>query len=377
VTPCNRWSAGALLCLALGGCERGVSPALLRQIELSKPRAPPSPADLLAERRVVAPTLEDTNLPARAILRIRGPFFTNDQGTVLALSPSGRFLALAYLYGVEVLDLDARVRRFRAQRPEAMVGAVAFSPDERRVAVGFIPASNIGGGEASVRLYDVESGREARRLDDKWVHAESLAFSTEGASVHLAGHCLCLWSAATGKLERKLEAPNDLRYASFSADGRVAIGVGVPPISHTSEPDGTRAYFSSPRRLLVWDADATGPRKLLDPGNAERFVLSPDGARVLLTRGQPPGVEVRALDDGRVLAARPEPARAAALSPDGRVGAVSGRDGRIVLVSWPDLHETGTLSGHGSNDVHGLALSRDASRVVSATADEILVWENR
>jgi WD40 repeat protein len=304
-------------------------------------------------------------------------FALGAHGAGLALSPSGRLLAVAQGGGVDVLDLDARARRFRAERPDASIKAVAFSPDEARVAVGFVPASSLGGGEASVRLFDVESGREAQRLEGAWVYATSLTFSPDGARLQLVGSCLCLWSAVTGKLVRELTAPNDLREASFSADGRVAIGLAVPPVSHTIEPDGTHIYFAQRHRLLRWDADAITPRTLLESDTEQHLALTPDGARMLVTRREAPGVEVRSLQDGSVVAARKEPASAGALSPDGQTAAVAGLDSRIRLLSWPDLRSTGTLEGHAQWEVDSLAFSRDGRRLVSATMSEILVWEAR
>jgi len=201
---------------------------------------------------------------------------------------------------------EKRLLLYEDRQGRIHTAAIAFSPDGYTLAVAADPV---------VRLYDAQSGRLQRVLEDKqlvealkelnrppatvsreleWLkavpHAHgrvySVAFSPDGTLLATSGsHLICadgssvidaevathgklkLWDAKTGKLKRDLgEHYSAVRSVAFSRDGKTLASIGSHPPSWTS---GVR----------LWDPQ-TGAVKSVVPtarGMLKLVAFSPDG----------------------------------------------------------------------------------------------------
>ena len=163
----------------------------------------------------------------------------------LAYSPDGKYLAVGrvatrhtpdhahvHLYGAYSGEL---VRRFvppAAEKGDANdVGAIAFSPDSRRLAT-----HGYGGGGVGV-VYDLPSGKVVAKLGDGTGILYSLAFSPDGrwlavgrtdrvgdkknerGAYELAIR-VQLWNTASWKIEKQASAAGGISGLAFSPDGK-------------------------------------------------------------------------------------------------------------------------------------------------------------
>src|SRR5665213_3464293 len=93
--------------------------------------------------------------------------------------------------------------------------SAAFSPDGRQVVSG-------GGLTATVRLWDVATGRLLRTFLGHSESVNSVAFSPDGATIASGAQddTIKLWDTTTGRLLRTLPQKGVVSSISFSSDGK-------------------------------------------------------------------------------------------------------------------------------------------------------------
>ena len=233
-----------------------------------------------------------------------------------------------------------------------IVYAVAITPDGGRVVSG--------SADHSLKVWDIETGRELRTLrgHKEVVHAVAVTGDGRYAVSGSFDATLKVWDLETGRLVATLAGHQSLvNGVAVSADGRIAV---------SGSQDGT---------LRVWDlAQQWQARVLTDNrGEIKAVALTPDaryalcGGGVLTLWDLNTGELVRSIDVGGGWV------DAVAISHDGRC-AVSGEQ---ELTAW-DL-ETGralrTFSGHTSW-VNGIALDPQGARMITGSSDGTLkVWD--
>jgi WD40 repeat protein len=239
---------------------------------------------------------------------------------------------------------------------QAGVNAVAVTPDGR-LAVS-------GSWDRTLRIWDLESGAEQRRLEGHEGAVCAVALTPEGRLAISASHdhTLRIWDIETGEERRRLEGHEGAVYAvAVTPDGRLALSA------------------SWDRTLRLWDLKTGQERGRLrsDEGAVKAVALTPDG-RLAVTGSDDRTLRVWVLETGqerRRLAGHEGAVKAVVLTPDGRV-VVSGSDDHTLRI-W-DI-ETGEerrrLAGH-AGAVNAVAVTRDGRFAVSASDDCTLrLWD--
>ncbi|MDE2827369.1 MAG: T9SS type A sorting domain-containing protein [Bacteroidota bacterium] len=198
------------------------------------------------------------------------------------------------------------------------INSVVFSPDGTRLASGT--------DDNTIRLWDVATGQELRRIDR---HVEryrkpvnSVAFSPDGT--HLASGSkgevrnVCLWRVATGRglgcagehsgsVNSVAFSPDGTRLASGSDDGTIRLrevalvnrslslkGHRKPVNSVVFSPDGTQLVSGSDDGTIrLWDVATRQETAQLDHGYPARSIAIPRNENFIASAG---GIAIRLWD---------------------------------------------------------------------------------
>lgn len=328
-------------------------------------------------------------------LRIGGapeadPVFSND----------GRWLAVSIAASTQLFALPDAAPTYAFQGSSATVGALAFSPDGRQLAI----AKGRLGGADRYELWDTRSGNLTRTFTSP-SGAESPArdfvgFSSDGrllvtgdgrfldaltgkqaryyaGGIALGGHAYTLLNEsnitvrdmATGRLRRRLSMPDTSRIALSPDGSRLAVGLGLVQDAHL------KLYDVATGRLL---------RRFPEVADlVRRLEFSPDGRRLVVTFGSGSGGYAENLlfdvRSGRNLSnfyAKPDSDEAAdnkstflAFSPDSRIAVLQGKgEGLVDLHAAADGKFVKSLTG-GSFSAVSAAFTPDGKILVVGCSD--------
>jgi RNA polymerase sigma factor (sigma-70 family) len=308
------------------------------------------------------------------------------EGVLRAMSPTRlRTVLLCLLLGVAAAGTGWARYHLRAERPNAeaadggptdTVGEVrvfeghtdrvtwtAFSPDGRRA----ISSSF----DRTVRIWDVQTGRELRRLVGHSQRVECAVFSPDGRRA-----LSCSWDGTI----RLWEPETGTELKCFAAAG--APGLHIARVAFF--PDGKR-FLCCPldhHSLHVRDAETGEVLKEFGRhrGHVCAVALSADGAQVLEASCDA-ALPARLWDvaSGRLLReldGHPEEAAGIALSPDGRLAltAANLKEGPLRLWDVASGREVREMPGH-LRGVFALAFSPDGRYALSGGTDQSLrLW---
>jgi WD40 repeat protein/tRNA A-37 threonylcarbamoyl transferase component Bud32 len=277
----------------------------------------------------------------------------------VAWSPDSRRLATTVRDTVSVWDAKTGSATLVLKGHSRDVMAVGLSPDGSR----FATLST----DSTVRVWDVRSGREILKLQRGLdvFSVNSLAWSPDGTHIALTGtgapNTVRVWDARSGAVTFVLKGHTDMvNSVAWSTDGaRIA----------TASDDQT---------ARVWDAK-TGAAVLMLRGHGSYVSLAlwnADGSR-LATMGTEATARVWDARTGAETRGFEGPIGSSvsslAWNPDGtRIAIASGGSARISDLVLPD--ETLAIKGH-ADALNSICWSPDGTRVATASADRTArVW---
>jgi tRNA A-37 threonylcarbamoyl transferase component Bud32 len=285
---------------------------------------------------------------------------------LMAKKPSARYQTPAEV--VEALEQLARtgdiaaasrpaprreVRHLSGHRETVL--AVALAPKGRRALSG--------GKDRTIRLWDVEAGRELRAFPEQTQEVRAVAFAPDGRRLlSAAGAGLRLWDADSGEeLARWAGHTDAVKAVAFSPDGMRVVSGG------------------DDRTVRVWDVQ-TG-RELLrftrHSGGVTGVAVSPGGEQVL-SSGRDQTLRLWELRSGREIrsfAVPRGPVLSVAFSPDG-AQAVSGHFDTVARLWEADSsRELRRLHGH-KQMVSAAVFAAAGARVLTASQDQtVRLWD--
>jgi WD40 repeat protein len=307
--------------------------------------------------------------------------------------PDGRrFVTGSFSQAVQVWDAETGklVRTF--EKAPGQVYSMALTPDEKSVAVAgclfSLTEGKITPGE--VWLYDVMTGRPARKLKPEGHALFSVAVSRDGKHLAAGGSRL--------KEGQPVASNGEVLVWDLNEDRppRVLGGHEHFVLGLAFSPDGTKlASGSIDRTVRLWDK-ATGKELLCYKGHrvpgVRAVAFSPDGKLVASAGGDTNKFgEVRlweaATGEDRIPPQKGHLGMVSGLafSPDGTrlvtVGGNYGRPGEVKLWDTATGQELLDLYGHESA-VNGVCFSRDGRRLVTVGGElmkprsgEVKVWD--
>lgn len=278
----------------------------------------------------------------------------SDALTCLAWAPDGRFLITAG-YDKTVLLWIATTGPLRNLTGHAgAVRQAVFTPDGRFI----LSCSGSPNGDRTLRLWDIQAGKEVRQFSGHTDDVNAVALSSDGKRALSGGmdKTVRFWDVETGKEVRPLEGnEGEVRSVALAPNGQLAAAAGRD------------------KKIRIWDLE-TGKILLVLPGHSDEVhtvAFTPDGKR-LVSGGRDHTVRVWDVKNGAELLRIDEPnnniSEALALSLDG-TRAATGGDGAALRL-W-NL-ETGKLvrqfDGHDA-PITSVAFAPDGKSLLSGSYD--------
>ncbi|MGF1582956.1 MAG: WD40 repeat domain-containing protein [Gemmataceae bacterium] len=296
---------------------------------------------------------------------------------------------------LQVSDIAVTLKVFEGHTAEVL--ALTFSPNGRLVASG--------GADNTVRIWDLETGKEVRKCQGHFGTVFGVVFSPDGKHLYSCSEDKTIrkWDVETAKeLQRYAGATDYINGVAISPDGKWLAGAGQDQFvriwdvesgkqlhamkkharfvfSVAFSPDGKNlASASSDRTVRIWGVKTGQEQKVLE-GHMDQVlsvVYSPDGSQ-LLTASEDETVKLWDATTGKLMRTykgHNAVVGTAVFSPDG-VRFLSGSDDQTLKL-W-DVRSgeiIRTLTGH-KEAIYRVVVSSDGRRALSCGLDKtIRLW---
>jgi WD40 repeat protein len=304
-------------------------------------------------------------------------------GSLLTFSPDGKMLTVAqqaYPFRIQLWDLARGKIRRVMNGPDwnEQPFDIAVAPDGKHLAGISRAEDHDPDDPCTLHLWDATTGREVGKKDRIETRDGSVAFSPDGKTLAVGDYGeVRLLDVGTLKEKAALRAEvGPFDRLAFSPDGRFLAG------AYGGRPGGwwVRQPLLKWSGILLWDLrGAQKPRRLPGAGIDARLAFAPDGKTLAYVSEGFVASEIRLWDvaRGRLLLHRPghgTPARALAVSPDGKLVASDAED---ALYLWKAA--TGELLrewGGPDHSSHACLFSPDGKWLISADHEGALeAWD--
>ncbi|KAF0153925.1 MAG: (Myosin heavy-chain) kinase [Syntrophaceae bacterium] len=268
--------------------------------------------------------------------------------------------AVAGLFVLSMFLIYGGAAKVLAQSPEIFVqlghsvSSLAITPDGKHVISG--------GGDHTLKLWDMASGREIRTLSGHKDGINCLAVSPDGRYVISAsrrlsnsGKSLVLWEIETGREIRDFQPGYEVPALAFTPDGKYIV------------TGSSGSAWEDAKSMAVWDVVAGREiRKFGDSSSKNALAVTPDGRFVVANSGWKlklwdiaTGREVRTFqgEHASILTS-------IAVSPDGRYAVSGSWDKTLKLWDIATGREIRTMRGH-KEKVLSVAFSPDGRHILS------------
>jgi RNA polymerase sigma factor (sigma-70 family) len=344
--------------------------------------------------------------------------FSGQDQSITALAFLAGGLQIASLGGdgvVRIWDAATAAKLRELSRPECKFESLVATPDGRMLATG----AEARDGKAAVYLWDAAGGRLLHTLAGHTAAVQALAFAPDGRTLASGGKAtIRLWDVTTGRELRRFAAPAKevpavkplLHSIAFSPDGqliaaaRTDTSIRVWSVADGQVLDQTDQFSSFPLglafldertllisggyTLLLRDVAARSFKNRADGSESGigRVGISPDG-RTIATADTNSTVHTWDARDGRHLSAKTwSPWTIITLvSPDGRLVAFTDGYERDAVTCLGDVATGRVVRRLPEKNQHPVAFSSDGRRLItcvvvepkSPDAADLHVWDTQ
>lgn len=332
----------------------------------SGPQSASSPPDTTSKRAPVSPVRVTLHDLAEAEAGEVGTFAEKATRVVgAALSPDGARALAAGGTDTTVLlwDVSGGKLIHRLEGHESWLKSVAFSADGRRAVSGgggswqVVNGRRPGGDDFSVRVWDLDTGKEVQALRGHTLPVTGVAFIPDGKRVVSCGRdsTVRLWSIDRSEEIHRFEGhPGEALCLAVSSNGNWVASGG---------------YGAA----LLWDLETGQFLKRFDGhhGNVVAVAFSPDN-NTLLTGGHDGSIRLFSVDSGKEFArftGHTGRVLSAAFSPDGRRLLSGGDDKTVRLWDIETRHEIQAFRAH-TQAVNIVAFAPNDNRLAVSGAED-------
>ena len=273
----------------------------------------------------------------------------------VSFSPDGKTLASGSAdNSIKLWDVQTGKEIATLQGHDDFVSSVSFSPDGKTLASASL--------DTTVRLWDVQTRKKIATLQGHQLDVHSVDFSPDGKTLASgsADNSIKLWDVQTWKeiatLQRHDGWINDV---SFSPDGKSLVSVGS--------------------KMRLWDVE-TGKEITTIQGHGTEVMsvsFSPDG-KILAYESDNNTIklwDVQTREKIATLQGHDDFVLSVSFSPDGKTLASGSHDNSVKLWDVQTGKEITTIRGH-DDFVNNVSFSPDGKMLVSSSGDEIIkLWD--